>query len=222
VLFLYGEMMKRVIAALSLIVLAVTTAAPASITGVAGGSAAPGTTLGPYAMTPFPLDDSPLSQAVTSVASPLGGAIDFDIPMAHFRIGDGWTTWSNGYTGDVYFTNGQTGVTMTLPAQTAAFYFYAEPNPWDPYTIVATAQDGTQISQTVNGYAGAAYYGFYGTGGTYISSITVTTPQSIDFAVGEFGIAKCSWPPAVPAPAGILLVTVGSVLVGHLRGRKWL
>jgi hypothetical protein len=215
-------MMKSTVTVLSLVVLAAATAAPASITGYAGGSVAPGATLGPYTMTPFSCDPHPLFADVTSVASPLGGVVGFSIPMEHFRVGHGWATWSNGYTGDVYFTDGHTGVTMTLPAQTAAFYFYAEPNPWGQYTIVATAQDGTQVTQGVNGYSGAAYYGFYGTGGSYLTSIAVTTPQPIDFAVGEFGIAMGSCSPCVPAPAGILLAAIGTSLVGYLRRRYML
>lgn len=214
--------MKSTVTVLSLVVLAAATTASAGITGYAGGSAAPAATLGPYTMTPFSSDPSPLFADVTSVASPLGGVVGFSIPMEHYRIGQGWATWSNGYTGDVYFTEGRTAVTLTLPAQTEAFYFYAEPEPWGQYTIVATAQNGTQVTQAVNGYAGAAYYGFYGTGGSYLSSIAVTTPQPVDFAVGEFGIAKASWPPSIPAPAGTLLAAIGTILVGHLRRRHML
>ncbi|MCX5643564.1 MAG: hypothetical protein NTZ17_02590 [Phycisphaerae bacterium] len=148
---------------------------------------APSATLGPYSMTAFPLDAGPIETHVTSVASPLGGQVDFSIPMVHELVGIGWLTWSHGYTGDVYWTDGATSVTMTLPTETKAFYFYAEPNPMAQYTIVATAQDGTQVGQNISGNAGAAYYGFYGTDGSFINSITVTTPQSVDFSVGEFG-----------------------------------
>jgi len=212
--------MRKTVIALSLIVLATTTAASAGITGFAGGTATPGATLGPYTMTAFAPDGRPLFHDVTSVSSPLGGTINFSIPMDHVRIDDGWATWSHGYTGDVYSTDCHTAVTMTLPAQTAAFYFYAEPDPFCRYTIVATAQDGTQVTQGVNGYAGAAYYGFYGTAGSYISTIAVTTPQHVGFAVGEFGIAKDAGCPCIPGPAGILLVTIGTGLVGHLRRRR--
>ncbi len=210
--------MKSTAIVLSLAVLATAAAASAAITGLAGGTAAPGAMLGPYTMTPFDLDGRPLYSAITSVDSPLGGSLDFSDPLEHRRIGSGWLTWSHGYLGDVYYTNGLSTVTMTLPDQTAAFYFYAEPNPFSVFTIVATAQDSTQLVQNVNGDGGAAYYGFYGTAGSYVNSITVSTSQAIDFAIGEFGIARA----VVPAPAGILLAVLGAGLVGHLRRRQML
>ncbi len=210
--------MKSTAIVLSLAVLATAAAAPAAITGLAGGTAAPGAMLGPYTMTPFDLDGRPLYSAVPSVDSPLGGSVDFSDPLEHRRIGSGWLTWSHGYLGDVYYTNGLSTITMALPDQTVAFYFYAEPNPLSLYTIVATAQDGTELVQGINGDGGAAYYGFYGTPGSYIDNITVSASQPIDFAIGEFGIARA----AVPAPAGILLTVLGAGLVGHLRRRKML
>jgi len=65
----------------------------------------------------------------------------------------------------VYYSNGATSLSIILPTDTAAFLFYAEPDPFQVFTIEATAQDGTVISQNVDGFAGAAGYGFYGTVG---------------------------------------------------------
>jgi hypothetical protein len=216
--------MKNICMALSLIVLTVATSASASITGYAGGTAAPGATLGPYTMTPFGDDGGLVGLSVTSVLSPLTGQVDFSIPLIHEEVGDGWATWSHGYTGDVYRTGSATSVTLTLPDYTTAFYLYAEPDMFVTYTIGAVAQDGTPISQSVNGFQGASYYGFYGTDGSFIHTVTVTTGNSSDnFAIGEFGIAAGSPPvPVVPAPAGIFLVTLGSAVVGHLRRRRML
>lgn len=187
----------------------------ASITGVDGGIGAPAATLGPYTMTPFPDDPRPNHNLVTYVDSPLGGTVDFSETMNHWEIGDGWATWSHGYTGDVYRTPVDAfTVTLTLPALTGAFYLYAEPAPFDAWTITATSQDGTVVSQDVHGDSGASYYGFWADGGDVISTITISS--GVRFAVGEFGIA------AIPAPGAILLGSIGLGIVGWLKRRRTL
>ncbi len=180
----------------------------ASITGVPLGTSAPPAVLGPYAMTGFPADPQPAGYtAVSSVASPLGGVVAFSSSMQHALTPGEWATWSHGYSGDVYYTGGGTSVTLTLPSGTGAFYLYAEPNPFQVYQITATAQDGTSISQMVDGDGGACGYGFYGCA---ISTIDVVCET--DFAVGEFGIAQ------VPEPATICLLGLGaSILLRRKR-----
>ena len=123
----------------------------------------------------------------------------FSAPVNHRRIGNGWASWSHGYTGDVYYTNGATSLTMTMPAETAALYFYVEPDTQSVFDFTATTQDGTTSGSVgVNGLGGAKYFGFYGVDGMTIESVTVTTTD--DFAVGEFGICKQEQPvPTVTA-----------------------
>jgi hypothetical protein len=153
------------------------------------GFGAPPATLGPYTMAPFGLDPQPFG-AVAGVTGPTG-TVSFSPALSHARIGQGWATWSHGYAGDVYWTFGALSATVALPAGTSAFYFYAEPNPFAVVNITAVAQDGTTSGPiAVDGFAGASYFGFYGTGSDHIASITVSS--DIDFAIGEFGISTGS------------------------------
>jgi hypothetical protein len=150
------------------------------------GTAAPPATLGPYTMTPFG-NDGRADGTVSDVPDP-AGTIGFSPSLSHTKVGVGWATWSHGYTGDVYFTSG-TQITMTLPAGTKAFYFYAEPDQFQLFSVEAVAQDGTTSGPIdVQGNSGAQYFGFYGTGNATLSSITVTSADPLGFAVGEFGI----------------------------------
>jgi Bacterial Ig-like domain len=163
----------------------------ASIVDTSPGTAAPPTTLGPYTMTPFAADSRPLLEDVSDVPAPDAGTLQFDRSMNHRKVGTGWATWSHGYTGDVYFSNDANQVVMTLPANTKAFYFYAEPDIQETFNVTATASDGTTSGPIpVNGNSGAQYFGFYTTDGSSLSTIQVDVdPGASGFAVGEFGIA---------------------------------
>ena len=157
------------------------------------GTAAPPTVLGPYTLTPFTPDARPLFNQVTTVTTPGNvcgeRSITFGPALEHDRIGQGWATWSHGYTGDVYQAFGS-NVTITLPTGTSAFYLYAEPNIFGTFTIQATANDGTTLGPIpVQSNSGARYYGFYTTGPAALSSITISADGGAGgFAIGEFGI----------------------------------
>ncbi len=177
--------------------------ARASIFGEARGTAVPAATLGDYTMTPFPADPRPTipKPYVTSVDSPLGGTVDFSIQLLHFTIPT-WPNWSHGYTGDVYWTTiNISSVELTLPAQTGAFYFYAQPRPNSGTVTITASSNGVTVSQDVDSDGGAAYFGFYADGTDTILSIMITSSTDFavdtDFAVGEFGIAEALQAPDV-------------------------
>jgi hypothetical protein len=168
------------------------------------GSAAPPATLGGYTMTPFGDDVRSQFSTVTTAPGPTGD-ITFDNSVTLYTAGSGWNNWSHGYTGDVYHRN-STSVTMTMPANTVAIYFYAEVNLFTTANINATSDDGTSSGDiAVTTPNGAKYFGFYATGGSTISTITVTVPSGVlGFAVGEFGIADCP-PPTLTLPADVTI-----------------
>jgi hypothetical protein len=167
-------------------------AAPAIHFDGSPGTSAPPGTLGPFPMTKAAADSRPVSlgTAVSDFTLP-DGTMTFSPGVLHLTIGHPWATWSNGYTGDVYYDSGTT-LTMTLPAGTSAFYFYVEPNTLASVTVAATAQDGTTSGpESFSGFRSARYFGFYGTGGATVTTITVSGPSG-GFAVGEFGVASAA------------------------------
>jgi hypothetical protein len=163
-------------------------------------------------MTPFGDDSRAQLTAVTSTeTTPIGGVVGFSSSMSLRTVGSNWATWSHGYTGDVYFGGSSLlSLTLTMPAGTGAFYFYAEPNSQALYNVSATSS-AQVVEQMTNGLSGANYFGFYGTGGDTISSITISFASgTLGGAVGEFGIARAST--SVP-DAGQTFGLLGAALV---------
>jgi hypothetical protein len=209
--------MKKLIAVcVTSIILAVGSAAQADIMTRAYDNFSPSKKLGPYEMKSFSRDPRPKYSLVNSVDTPLGGSVDFDIPMSLRYVNSGWGDWSHGYYGDVYWTIDSKLVTLTLPPNTQAFYFYASPDYWEGCYLQATAQDGTYLRQLIDrGYGGAKGYGFYGTDGSLISTIELQVFGQLEsFAIGEFGIS------IVPVPGAVLLGSIGLGFAGWICKRK--
>lgn len=189
--------------------------ADGGIIGVAGGPGDTGTTLGPYTMTPFTPDYRP-TQQISTLASPLGGAITFSESLQIFSVASLGGQWSgtppNTYSADVYnwINNSNTGtLTITLPSSTAAFSFYLVPNSYSTHeTITATAQDGTFVSQSAQANStGAVRFGFYTTGNDLLTTLTISDGGYNDFFIGEFAIAQA----AVPEPSSFALLGLGGI-----------
>ncbi|THF58628.1 PEP-CTERM sorting domain-containing protein [Pseudothauera rhizosphaerae] len=180
------------------------------------GTDAPPATLGGYTLTPFGDDGIGLFTDITSLASPLGGSLTFGTAVNAREIGSGWATWSHGYTGDVYYSNGAFSLAIDLPAGTGAFYLYVEPDPFDLYSFTITADDGTSLTNEAHGDAGARGWGFWATAGEQIASLLITS--SVNFAVGGFGIASAT--ASVPEPTTLALIGAAALAFGVGRRRR--
>jgi len=149
------------------------------------------------------------STNVSSVSLNGGGSFTTSAPLSIFKVGSSWATWSGGYTGQVLYTNGVTSVTLA-PSNLAGLGFEVEPNPFATYTVTTTLSGGQTISDSVSGYYGSQFFGYYG---STVTSLTISS--AVDFAVGNFiapsGIPTPT-PTTTPIPAAIYLV--GSALAG--------
>jgi PEP-CTERM motif-containing protein len=101
-------------------------------------------------------------------------------------IGDGWGTWSGGYTGQVLWANA-TLVNFGLGSAVTGFGMFVEPDEHDVFDITLTTSGGGTITESVNGDGGAAFFGWTGAG---VTSFTLSSAD--DFAAGDFFSASGS------------------------------
>ena len=141
--------------------------------------------------------------------------IGFSPSTSKGKVGTTWSTWSHSAQPHILVVY-DSKLTITMCDNVGAFDFYLEPNAFQTLEMTATADDGTTVTQKVDGYYGAKYFGFYATGGSVIDSVTVTLKDSSIFAIGEMRIA------AVPLPAAAWLgfaLLGGMGVVGSIRRR---
>lgn len=176
--------------------------ARADVLGGYGGTGSPPPTVGGLDMVEFPADPQPVGN-VTSVVSPEGGSIVFSTDLYHTSAGSSAANWDNGYTGDAYESGGS-GVVMTMPVNTFAVDFYAQPDAPVPYDVVATATDGRTLELSLSGNGKAQQFFFYAQKGETIQSIALSTPSTANgFTIGQFGVDP------VPEPGTLALLGVG-------------
>lgn len=171
-------------------------------------------------LTPIPNSAEALGTDLTKLSSPWGD-IELSPSVNKRQIGQpgqlGWLSWSHSYQGEVYFTNGATTLDLKLP-NLVAFDFYAEPDVLGPFTISAIAQSGTVsdvLTQTVDGKAGAKYFGFYSDDPLDpLQSVQITAePDSQGFAIAQLRGATAT----VPSPA----LLPGMITLGLGLWRKY-
>jgi hypothetical protein len=105
-------------------------------------------------------------------------------------IGDGWGTWSGGYTGQVLWANA-TSANFGLGSAVTGFGMFVEPDDHEVFDITLTTSNGGTITQAVDGNGGAAFFGWTGAG---VTSFTLNSTS--DFAAGDFFSAAGGVPEA--------------------------
>lgn len=187
-------------------------ATPRAASGDAAGSAtflgAPGTKSPPHRLQGLEMfalgrDHRHRGTNVMSVRGPTG-QITFSRPLFHEIVrhvnskdprkrAGYWLTWGHGYHGDAYWVN--PSVVITLPPRTRAFYFYAEPEDPQSYSVTATTPGASSGPVKVRGLGGARFFGFVAKRGADLSTIEISSNDHYmgrrhpgGFAIGEFAI----------------------------------
>jgi len=159
-------------------------------------------------MTPI-IHGGAIYQDVLSIDIPeYGGSLNFDSAHSLRHIGQGWATWSHGYTGEVFYNMGKyfTGYNLNVSGA-YAFDAYVEPNCFidpllDSYEVTAYGSMGSEVTIDfqAHGAYGANHFGFYASNEVIVR---IEIESSCDWAIGEMRVAA-------PAPAAgvVMLLTL--------------
>jgi hypothetical protein len=157
-----------------------------------------------------------VSSGTNITSATLNGGATVSFPtLTAVNIGSGWSTWSGGYTGQVlvsYSTGSLTSETWDV-SSLSGFGMFLEPDPFGLYDITLTLSSGETLSESVQGDAGASFFGWVGDG---VTSFTISS--SADFAAGDFYTSASTSP--VPEPITLGLLATGLIGLGAARRRK--
>ena len=161
------------------------------------GVNAPPAAVGGHTVTPFDLtvqNAIPAGTQLTMIpGNPFPGSLGVSPAIAKYDFTSYNATWGHGYSSALYaHTSIIPTVTLTLPPNTKAFYFYAVSNSYGLAAITAVSDSGISsgpvavTTNVVGGPNSANGFAFYGNAGENLSSITISSTSGV--ILGEFGI----------------------------------
>jgi hypothetical protein len=125
----------------------------------------------------------PLNSDINGMTLSDGTTLGFSQTVQIANIGSGWATWCCSYGGQVlvsYSTGSWTSEDWTI-SPVWGFGLFIEPDPFGVLDITMSLSDGGTLTQAVDGNAGAAFFGWVGTG---VTSLNISSTS--DFGVGDF------------------------------------
>ena len=176
----------------------------AATTGSLLGTSSPPSAVDGQPLIAFPADATAEFTSVTTVPSPSGLNLAFDQGLEHLTVGYSWFNWGQAYSGDVYATDPTSfSLTITLPADTTRFVFYAMPSDLVVRTFTASeTSSGSSLVQAIDGGGDAAGFLFVAAPGSTLDQVFINSNAA--FAVGEFLLT--SIPEASTGGVGVLMV----------------
>ena len=144
-----------------------------------------------------------------------GESVSFGSDLIGYQVGSSWATWSDGETPAILYS-AASSLTATFDPIWGihGLGFELEPEPFQTFTMTMDLIDGSSLSQDVDGYAGATFFGWTFDGGPTIASMTISC-AGCDFAIGRMVTEQ-----PVPEPGMLALMSLGILGFGVSRRMK--